>query len=214
MQLKKQKQLPFSLTCRGIWQRVNVQNLKGHRGGKGRWNSHIRLCHSFQVETYFCIKELITLTVFAFALTRCILVGWRTRSHFTRQTLSSLKGSWSSTHRKYGICFTWSFSWTQIQMSDCPVEVNKSTSLTVFQMLPQTVWKNIKQYVFLIVPAVLRDMSRGRDLEQILTQYTTFVKPAFEEFCLPVSMKAYLKVFFKSDHFTEEISLFTRQRST
>lgn len=29
-------------------------------------------------------------------------------------------------------------------------------------------------------------MSRGRDLEQILTQYTTFVKPAFEEFCLPV----------------------------
>nr|KAF6488305.1 uridine-cytidine kinase 1 [Rousettus aegyptiacus] len=32
---------------------------------------------------------------------------------------------------------------------------------------------------------VLRDVSRGRDLEQILTQYTTFVKPAFEEFCLP-----------------------------
>ncbi|MGH0132618.1 UNVERIFIED_CONTAM: hypothetical protein FKN15_040769 [Acipenser sinensis] len=31
---------------------------------------------------------------------------------------------------------------------------------------------------------VLRDMKRGRDLEQILTQYTTFVKPAFEEFCL------------------------------
>lgn len=30
-------------------------------------------------------------------------------------------------------------------------------------------------------------MNRGRDLEQILTQYTTFVKPAFEEFCLPVS---------------------------
>ncbi|PNJ45321.1 UCK1 isoform 5 [Pongo abelii] len=32
---------------------------------------------------------------------------------------------------------------------------------------------------------VLRDVRRGRDLEQILTQYTTFVKPAFEEFCLP-----------------------------
>nr|XP_060464306.1 uridine-cytidine kinase 1 isoform X2 [Panthera onca] len=32
---------------------------------------------------------------------------------------------------------------------------------------------------------VLRDVHRGRDLEQILTQYTTFVKPAFEEFCLP-----------------------------
>lgn len=39
-------------------------------------------------------------------------------------------------------------------------------------------------------------MKRGRDLEQILTQYTTFVKPAFEEFCLPV-----LKAFFHfSDH--------------
>lgn len=44
------------------------------------------------------------------------------------------------------------------------------------------------QYFKLIIPAVLRDMGRGRDLEQILTQYTTFVKPAFEEFCLPVSM--------------------------
>lgn len=36
------------------------------------------------------------------------------------------------------------------------------------------------------VATVLRDVHRGRELEQILTQYTTFVKPAFEEFCLPV----------------------------
>ncbi|UYV64017.1 UCK1 [Cordylochernes scorpioides] len=36
---------------------------------------------------------------------------------------------------------------------------------------------------------VLRDVSeRGRDLDQVLTQYTTYVKPAFEEFCLPVSI--------------------------
>lgn len=35
---------------------------------------------------------------------------------------------------------------------------------------------------------VLRDIKeRGRDLEQVIYQYTTFVKPAFEEFCLPVS---------------------------
>ena len=40
------------------------------------------------------------------------------------------------------------------------------------------------------VTAVLRDVQRGRDLEQILTQYTTFVKPAFEEFCLPVPPSA------------------------
>lgn len=39
---------------------------------------------------------------------------------------------------------------------------------------------------FYLSAPVLRDMKRGRDLEQILTQYTTFVKPAFEEFCLPV----------------------------
>ncbi|KAM4634719.1 uridine-cytidine kinase 1-like [Polymixia lowei] len=37
---------------------------------------------------------------------------------------------------------------------------------------------------------VLRDMTRRRDLEQILTQYTTFVKPAFEEFCLPTKKYA------------------------
>lgn len=35
---------------------------------------------------------------------------------------------------------------------------------------------------------VMRDINeRGRDLEQVLTQYMTFVKPAFEEFCSPVS---------------------------
>lgn len=35
---------------------------------------------------------------------------------------------------------------------------------------------------------MLRDISeRGRDLESILAQYITFVKPAFEEFCMPVS---------------------------
>eukprot|EP00062_Callorhinchus_milii_P026752 gi/632989232/ref/XP_007883538.1/ PREDICTED: uridine-cytidine kinase 2-A-like [Callorhinchus milii] len=38
---------------------------------------------------------------------------------------------------------------------------------------------------------VLRDINeRGRDLEQVLTQYTTFVKPAFEEFCLPTKKYA------------------------
>ena len=39
---------------------------------------------------------------------------------------------------------------------------------------------------------VLRDIEdRGRDLETILTQYTTLVKPAFEEFCLPVNYLLY-----------------------
>lgn len=41
----------------------------------------------------------------------------------------------------------------------------------------------------MVSPSVLRDISeRGRDLESVLAQYITFVKPAFEEFCLPVSI--------------------------
>jgi hypothetical protein len=36
---------------------------------------------------------------------------------------------------------------------------------------------------------VLRDIEeRGRDLENVLFQYTNLVKPAFEEFCMPVSI--------------------------
>ena len=35
---------------------------------------------------------------------------------------------------------------------------------------------------------VLKDIEeRGRELDQILSQYVQLVKPAFEEFCLPVS---------------------------
>ncbi|KAF4089574.1 hypothetical protein AMELA_G00067430 [Ameiurus melas] len=38
---------------------------------------------------------------------------------------------------------------------------------------------------------VLRDINeRGRELEQVLSQYITFVKPAFEEFCLPTKKYA------------------------
>lgn len=40
----------------------------------------------------------------------------------------------------------------------------------------------------LIIFIVPRDINeRGRDLEQVLNQYMNFVKPAFEEFCLPVN---------------------------
>ena len=38
---------------------------------------------------------------------------------------------------------------------------------------------------------MLRDISeRGRELEHVLHQYTTLVKPAFEEFCLPTKKYA------------------------
>merc|ERR1712073_177500 len=38
---------------------------------------------------------------------------------------------------------------------------------------------------------VMRDIEeRGRDLEHVLHQYTTLVKPAFEEFCIPTKKYA------------------------
>lgn len=42
--------------------------------------------------------------------------------------------------------------------------------------------------MFFMAVSVPRDINeRGRDLDQVLTQYMTFVKPAFDEFCSPVS---------------------------
>lgn len=59
--------------------------------------------------------------------------------------------------------------------------------LLVFLVPPCACGKtHVVLFFFNFPVVVLRDMKRGRDLEQILTQYTTFVKPAFEEFCLPV----------------------------
>lgn len=43
-------------------------------------------------------------------------------------------------------------------------------------------------YILIII--VLRDTQEmGRDLDQVLNQYVNFVKPAFEEFTLPVFIK-------------------------
>lgn len=42
---------------------------------------------------------------------------------------------------------------------------------------------------------MLRDIKeRGRSLESVIDQYTTFVKPAFEEFTLPVQMLLLLEL--------------------
>jgi len=45
--------------------------------------------------------------------------------------------------------------------------------------------------IFFLVPRDINE--RGRDLEQVLNQYMNFVKPAFEEFCLPVTINYYYK---------------------
>ena len=57
---------------------------------------------------------------------------------------------------------------------------------------------------------VLRDIEdRGRDLEQVLHQYTTLVKPAFEEFCLPVSFS-----IIKSLRYNENIIILRAKKNT
>lgn len=44
----------------------------------------------------------------------------------------------------------------------------------------------ITYHIMLLTFAVPRDIKeRGRDLDYVLNQYMNFVKPAFEEFCLP-----------------------------
>jgi Phosphoribulokinase / Uridine kinase family len=44
---------------------------------------------------------------------------------------------------------------------------------------------------YFFVFAVLRDIKeRGREVKSVLHQYTLFVKPAFEEFCLPTKKYA------------------------
>ncbi|XP_077616131.1 uridine-cytidine kinase 2 [Crocuta crocuta] len=69
--------------------------------------------------------------------------------------------------------------WSPCQPGLPPEGQTRVGSCTIFLILV---------FPFLIV---LRDISeRGRDLEQILSQYITFVKPAFEEFCLPTKKYA------------------------
>ena len=54
----------------------------------------------------------------------------------------------------------------------------RSSSLLSFKLL------KIRQ------PKVESFEERGRDLEHVLHQYTTLVKPAFEEFCIPTKKYA------------------------
>eukprot|EP00063_Salmo_salar_P003967 XP_013978802.1 PREDICTED: uridine-cytidine kinase 2-A-like isoform X3 [Salmo salar] len=58
---------------------------------------------------------------------------------------------------------------------------------------------------------VLRDIGeRGRDLEQVLTQYITFVKPAFEEFCLPTKKCADVIIPRGADNLGDFLTLFLK----
>ncbi|KAF2975598.1 hypothetical protein EK904_001371 [Melospiza melodia maxima] len=66
----------------------------------------------------------------------------------------------------------------------------KTVQIPVYDFVSHSSWGQHKE-PGRAVQVVLRDISeRGRDLEQILSQYITFVKPAFEEFCLPTKKYA------------------------
>lgn len=63
--------------------------------------------------------------------------------------------------------------------------------------------------------AVPRDINeRGRDLDTVLNQYMTFVKPAFEEFCSPVSASSNCINFRRSNITSNNILIVHRLRSS
>lgn len=142
-----------------------------------RWDETF---HVFSSWYFYLISSLCDLKTSA-----CVFSGWTRGSRSTQRTSSSSRASWSSTRRKCATCFTWSSSWTRIQTSGCLAEVPTSPTYCNDN---STRCRSASISLTWFFSVVLRDMNRGRDLEQILTQYTTFVKPAFEEFCLPVSV--------------------------
>ena len=103
---------------------------------------------------------------------------WRPNKYWKKITCCQLRNA----HRlqKYH-CILWYFF-----NSFSPVQAN-----CVELMLVVWLHEYIYCWFFFIFAfsIVLRDIEeRGRDLENVLFQYTNLVKPAFEEFCLPVSI--------------------------
>ena len=56
-------------------------------------------------------------------------------------------------------------------------------------MLTQDLQEEVSSFwVLKLIFIVVRDIrERGRELEGVLHQYQTFVKPSFEEYCSPVT---------------------------
>lgn len=77
-----------------------------------------------------------------------------------------------------------------------PADVILYEGILVFYFKPFLNLFNVKLFVDTdadtrLARRVARDMkTRNRTLEHVLTQYTTYVKPAFEEFCLPTKKYA------------------------
>uniref|UniRef100_A0ABI7W4R7 uridine/cytidine kinase n=1 Tax=Felis catus TaxID=9685 RepID=A0ABI7W4R7_FELCA len=73
--------------------------------------------------------------------------------------------------------------------TDADTRLSRRDSVKIIKVFDESPWLTLPERKK--GGDVLRDISeRGRDLEQILSQYITFVKPAFEEFCLPTKKYA------------------------
>lgn len=96
----------------------------------------------------------------------------------TQRTWCSSRAYWFSIFQKYAIYFTWNSLWIPIQTRVWRGVVSVSAGFRC----------NRPYILYSLHSKVPRDINeRGRDLDAVLTQYMTFVKPAFEEFCSPVS---------------------------
>ena len=98
------------------------------------------------------------------------------------------KAFWSFTTKKWEIYSIWSCSLTRMQTHAWPDEV-RFPKKPDFQSC--TYCRQVERITGFFSSKVLRDIEeRGRDLENVLFQYTNLVKPAFEEFCLPTKKHA------------------------
>lgn len=66
-----------------------------------------------------------------------------------------------------------------------------------------------KNWILVSIIIVPRDIKeRGRDLDYVLNQYMNFVKPAFEEFCLPTKKFADVIIPRGADNTGKSIQLY------
>ncbi|MEQ2201800.1 hypothetical protein XENOCAPTIV_018318, partial [Xenoophorus captivus] len=71
------------------------------------------------------------------------------------------------------------------------IKEGKTVHIPVYDFVSHSRPRPCNVVAYPLCVSVLRDISeRGRDLESVLAQYINFVKPAFEEFCLPTKKYA------------------------
>ena len=171
------------------------------------WKIHSSSCLWLQVRLVYKFDPIShLLNKLSLYFTGQILEWKENSTIFLQPMLFSLKAFWYFTTKKCAIYLIWSCEYTYIlnlRYQLCNYFFKPISKLIlpqfrrywcrhtfgqerlVHNFSPSFCWKCLKNIFPLLV---LRDIDeRGRDLENVLFQYTNLVKPAFEEFCLPVS---------------------------